>query len=516
MGLLLHLLWIATALGVLIPSVADPDLWGHLLFGRLLLDGTLPSTNAFAYTTPLHPWVNHELLAEAAMATVFDAAGAPGLVAMKIVLGLGTLACIWHAARRRSGSDWAAAIATALAATVMAPGFMIRPQLFTLFFLALTLDALASADYRPAAGARLLPLLFALWVNTHGGVLAGVALVATGMVAAFAVDGARGRGSAGAALGLALFLALAGGALLVNPYGVTLLRFLLTDVTPRVPITEWAPVALGDASFPVFKLVALALGLWLALGRRAGLAESLVVAAATAAALLHRRHIPLFAIAAAPLLAACLADVAARVHRRWDVGAALPWLKPGTAAVAALQLALAGVAAWRDGGTIEVDARTYPVQAVRFLRQNGIVGNVALPFDWGEFALWSLPAGSKVAVDGRFTTAYPQPLLDQAWRFMTGGPGWDDLLTRHASDIVLADRRHAPAQLLRGHPEWEYVYSDPVSIVFLRKVPAQALALEQFHARTLVYDRAPLASAFPAMPRAEAGSGRLARVWRGS
>ena len=66
------------------------------------------------------------------------------------------------------------------------------------------------------------------------------------------------------------------------------------------------------------------------------------------------------------------------------------------------------------------------MQALRFLAQNGIAGKVALPFDWGELALWSLPAGSTVAVDGRFTTAYPQEVLDQSWRFMAGAPGWND------------------------------------------------------------------------------------------
>ena len=38
----LHALWVGTALRILVPSSADPDLWSHLLFGNLLLS---PSGN---------------------------------------------------------------------------------------------------------------------------------------------------------------------------------------------------------------------------------------------------------------------------------------------------------------------------------------------------------------------------------------------------------------------------------------------------------------------------------------
>ena len=514
----LHALWVATAVRILVPSASDPDLWGHVLFGNLLLGGVLPTTNGLAYTVPDHPWVNHELVAEGVMAAVFNLRGAAGLVALKTAVGLATLALVWRAARRRSGERWAASVATAIAALVMAPGLMIRPQLFTLLFLALTLDWLAAADYRARGPARYLPLVVVLWVNTHGGVLAGVGLAAAGVLAALAGRAALAGGPQRSdaqrsdapplelgATGL-LLLAL-GAALLLNPYGTSLLGFLLTGVTPRVPITEWAPVALGDRSFLAFKALGVVAGAWLALSGRGRVPETVIVAAAAAAAVLHRRHIPLFAIAAAPVVAACLADTVDRLRRRSDLVRTVPLLRAAIGAAAALQVALAVAAALRAGGRIEVDARTYPIQAVRFLSQNAIGGNVALPFDWGEFALWSLPPGSRVAIDGRFTTAYPQPLLDQAWRFMTGAPGWDDLLTRYPTDIVLADRTQAPARLLRGHPDWEYVYSDPVSVVFLRRVPSQAAALARFDAGALIYDRTPLDRDFPALARAASGAG---------
>jgi hypothetical protein len=199
-------------------------------------------------------------------------------------------------------------------------------------------------------------------------------------------------------------------------------------------------------------------------------------------------------------------------------------LRGGIVASTALQIALVLVISAHTRGSIDVDPASYPIQALRFLAQNGIHGRVALPFDWGEVALWSLPSGSSVAVDGRFTTAYPQQVLDESWRFMRGGPGWDDLLTRYPTDVVVSARAQPSSQLLRDDPEWAYVYADPVSLVFLRRVPSQAATLARFRAGEFTYDPSPFSDIFPALTRTPTAiaeptwtpsSARIASTWTG-
>ena len=531
---LLHVLWIATAVRVLAPSAADPDLWGHLVFGGILLGGVLPTTNAFSYTAGAHPWVNHELLAEASMALAYRAWGGLGLIVLKAVLGGATLAIVYRTASRRSHATWAAAVATALAAVTMLCGLMIRPQLFTLLFLAVTLHVLARSHYRARGAAWLLPLMNVVWINTHGGVVAGVGLATLALAAGAlrpprpithpdapsSVRSDRGRELARAAL----LVALLAGALLVNPYGLRLPLFLATEVTPHVPITEWAHVPLGDPSFPLFKMTLVALIPWLVWQRRARLPETVVLLATAVVALLHQRHIPLFAIAAAPLVAAMLADTARRLRRRADLQRVRRLAAASLVAVAALQVVFASTSVVRDGTHIDVDPNVYPVQALRFLAQNRIGGRVALPFDWGEVALWSLPPGSTVAIDGRFTTAYPQEVLDEAWRFMQGGPSWDDLLTRHSTEVVISARQQPPAWLLLRNADWEYVYSDPVAVVFVRRGSVAAATLERLRAGELHVDQSPLGRDFPALargadtllPRDPTSSATVADAWRDS
>src|ERR1017187_5647261 len=43
-------------------NTADPDLWGHVLYGEHLLQtGHLARTDPYSWTAPGHEWINHEI-----------------------------------------------------------------------------------------------------------------------------------------------------------------------------------------------------------------------------------------------------------------------------------------------------------------------------------------------------------------------------------------------------------------------------------------------------------------------
>src|SRR5690349_12740586 len=90
----------ATALHFWVRNLADPDLWGHLTWGRLMIhDRTLLRTDTFSYTAAGRPFFDHEWLADLLTAEVFDTFGPVGLIALKLaLLGLMTF-CMLDAAR---------------------------------------------------------------------------------------------------------------------------------------------------------------------------------------------------------------------------------------------------------------------------------------------------------------------------------------------------------------------------------------------------------------------------------
>src|ERR1044071_10187902 len=74
----------ATALSL---NLADPDLWGHVQYGRDALRHGLPTTTTYSYIAEGYPWINHEIVAELAMALVADWCGATRLLIVKSLLG---------------------------------------------------------------------------------------------------------------------------------------------------------------------------------------------------------------------------------------------------------------------------------------------------------------------------------------------------------------------------------------------------------------------------------------------
>src|SRR5271166_4072343 len=63
---------------------ADPDLWGHVAFGRAMLaTHRLAFHDPYSYSAPGHLWLNHEWLSEALMGAFYDLGGVIGLKLMK-------------------------------------------------------------------------------------------------------------------------------------------------------------------------------------------------------------------------------------------------------------------------------------------------------------------------------------------------------------------------------------------------------------------------------------------------
>ena len=74
---------------------SDPDLWGHVLFGRqLLAHGVLPRENPYSYSAPGFPWLHHEWLSEVLMGALFDKLGTAGLKLLKFTCTTGTICFI--------------------------------------------------------------------------------------------------------------------------------------------------------------------------------------------------------------------------------------------------------------------------------------------------------------------------------------------------------------------------------------------------------------------------------------
>jgi hypothetical protein len=483
---------LALAVSQFAENTADPDLWAHTLVGEhILMTGRLQRAEPYSWTAPGTPWINHELLAEIALGAAHRLAGGTGILLLKILVGL--LAFGIALQLGGDGLPWPRrAVAWAVGAVAVVEisfGFAARPQIFTVLGLVLELWLLRRIARGNWRWAFALPVLCALWVNTHGGVLAAIALLAasTAVLTAqlfqnkFQAPASRAPSEAVSARAVgALWAAcvICPAALLVNPYGWKLIRWTVSGVLwlhQGTKLEEWSAPGWNWDHAAFFILIALAAVSFAGTRlRRAGW-EIVVCAGLAVFALRSVRHTPLFAIAALAFVPPHLADVLARLRPSF---AGLEQLARSRAAqrMAAVLLALAtaGIAAAtftlhkENPLTMEAPKSQYPVSAIAFMRGHDLRGNLIPFFDWGEMCLWELP-DCAVSLDGRWETCYPRDLIAGHWKFFRGEPVDKRILDLDRADLALLPVNLAGAVALSKEHGWRAVYFDDLAVVLARQ-----------------------------------------------
>jgi hypothetical protein len=473
--------WIALAC---FRPTGTEDLWWTLRVGDSILgERAVPRTLTWTHEALADlPYVCHAWLATVAYSAVKAAFGLGAVPALPALIACATFGCLlWMA--RRLGAPWLLALAVSdLALYVVLPRMMCRAEVFGYLFFALALVAVAGyvRTRRVAEIAWLAPLAL-LWANTHGSfllLLGLLPLVALGL----ALDAWRAAGhrldawlpslfSRESGLLFGVFL-LALGASLVNPYGAELIRSAIAQSTSnvwRLSIEEWRPLWADGSLPPHFVAPAALAALAIATGwRRLSFVSMLLAVALAALALRSNRHLALFGIGAAFLLA----DSARGVELGRVARAAL-----AGGLVAALVSANATNA--RPFGLAERSLARNPSQwmtpqGLDFVRAN-VRGNVLNRWHLGGLLIYFAWPQVRVCIDSR-ADPYPFAYFRSFQRALYGSARDTlDFVDAYAIDHIIVDRRLYEAEFrrkLRGLRGFRLVYADSRSVVLSRTLPA--------------------------------------------
>jgi hypothetical protein len=477
---------LAIAFFSLVPAVADPDLWGHIRFGQLTwAAGSVVREDPFSYLTAGYEWVNHEWLSEVVFAGLYALGGGRALLLFKLALALLIAGLVYRHLCRAGLDELRAGLVLFAVVILLMPGLLtVRPQAFTFLAFLITLCILYAAEMGRPRALWFLPPLFAAWINFHGGVLAGLGVV--GIWAFGRALSAWPRIRANLIEGLrelwlpAAVIAGCAVALLLNPYGIGLPAFLLrTGTVPRLDIIEWQPLQIASPRGGVY-LVSLAFAAF-AMLRGNGPRNTpllLVFAVLALLPLTAVRHLQLYALGFGVLLADRMAAAWSR-HPAPGAGGTNR-LRPifvGLTLASAAMFTLRGAPHLR---CIRIDTQRsipFPARAVEWLDRSGVEGNLAVYFDWGEYALWHLAPEIRVSMDGRRETVYPDSIYAEYFRFQNGIGEWQDLLEKRPTDLVLFPKARPVFNLMSLQPGWQKVYEDDLGGVFARVGRPQLVAL---------------------------------------
>jgi hypothetical protein len=482
---------------------ADPDLWGHVKFGEALWETkTLSPHNLYSFTAPNHPWINHEWLSELFFYATYRFFGDTGLLLLKLGVGLVIVWLIYDIALFRGAQIVVLAMGLGLVISVMSPGFMVRPHIFSLLFFALFFHILHCYLERQKNKLWLLPFIMIIWCNSHGGFLIGwvqytVVLVWQGLAWIFK------ERKVGPSLKVLLFwYLLTTAACFVTPNGIKLLAFLYHSLSQPRPIGEWDPIGLWDTSFLRFKVLAAAFVVSLAYPSPQNKRWEIAMIGATIVfAFKHQRHVPFFAIMVGPYLvewlSLLLASLQLNMGKTVLSRASCSVLFVFFLLVAAYHIGHATYRYMKAGFHIIVDPLYYPVQAVQFMQTNEIKGNVLLPFEWGEYAIWKLYPSCLVSIDGRFRTAYPETVLRDHIFPANDDAAWTRLIDMYPADIILSRQIPFFWNMIRASKDWVYIYSDRAAIIFVRNNAKNRNVLKNLRDGKLVYPQEPVSVYFP-------------------
>ncbi len=452
--------------------LVDPDSWWHIKVGQnILATHHWPTTDPFSFTVAGTPWMAYEWLGDVLFGAVARYGGLLGLDVLLIVLASIVMLALYAYATIRSGNSKAGFVASGLLCSLAFASFNLRPQMLGYLFLVLTLIAVERFRQGKPRALWFLPPLFLIWINTHGSWVIGLGVLfvfwASGLMEFRfgSIEAQRWRPTERIRLEFVFLLCLA--AIPLTPYGTRLAAYPFT-VASSLPVNvgnvmEWQSMPFNIPGGKLFLAVVLAFFLAQMVFRPTWrVAELVLLFGGTVMACLHVRFLLLFVPFFAPLFATLLARWLPRYDRAKEhyvlnavlmalVTTSMVWYFPSSTNIR------------------QIVARNYPVKAVDYLRQHRVPGPMYNTYGYGGYLVWSRWPEQKVFIDGRGDLYEVAGVFSDYLEVADLKPAAFAVLRGYGIRSCLLDRKEALATVLAARPDWQQVYSDDVSVLFVRR-----------------------------------------------
>jgi len=477
-------IWI-TFLGVVAMAARvsiDSDTWWHLRAGQWMIENrAMMQVDSFSYTRAGTAWQYPGLWIEILFFNLYQVFDIGGLNLWTTLMVTVAFAFLWPSL---SGNVFLRAFVTIFAALVSAIHWVARPHLVTFVLVALFLWFLE--DYRWGRGKHninWLPVLMVIWVNSHGGYLAGFLIWGVYVVGLIFQDEQTNvkvhkKNRLRHLLMIGFLMALA---TLLNPQGLSLVSLPFSTISrsaEQLWIAEWQTPNFHELRMQPFAwLLLLTLGVVGASKKRLTLVEFFLVAGFGYLGLIASRNIPLFAFTAAVVLSRHGDDLLKTWTKkqkiqtlqnlgdspdpiRWQ--AWLNWALVGVLLIA-VTIKLGSVLLSEEN--LRNIRKAMPADAVHFIKEAEPQGRLFNAYNWGGYLICALPE-YPVFVDGR-ADLHGDEIINQWMQVIQAKDGWQDILAAWDINLILLEPYQPVARLL-ALEGWTLLYEDDIAIVYGR------------------------------------------------
>ena len=489
-------------------KIWDTDTWWHLKTGQIITDtGALPRGDVFSHSKTGEEWINDEWLGDYLLFSTFKKYGVTGLQVLVCVFSVLVAFITFQTAARLGAHPLVSAPLVAAAVLASRIRLSPRPEIFSIFLICsvffLVTRILSPPEKslnrsgdpvpgKPGIEPVLIPVLQVLWVNIHPGAPFSILILVSAIVSAAAAFILLGRSpivlepevSARSMRILGFTFILTVLATLLNPYGFHGLsapfKFSGNPAFLKF-IEEWAAVPWkqyfslngppGHIAVPLFISAGIAAFATCLKRRRLNIFHIAVFCITLFMALTSRRFIAVFSLIAAPVAAAAITQALASILKSNRIRNIL------TTAI----ILILGISAFASGPRSPrfswgygVNERSYPFQAIEFIRKNNFSGNMYNTFDLGGPLIWGLYPEHKVFSDGR-VPVYGNDFYMDIIRF-DGAPSigrWNEMQDEFEFAFAIIDRERegVAGAITAGEGGWRLVYWDSYTLIYAKDVP---------------------------------------------
>jgi len=462
---------VVALLSMFTAPAGDPDTWFHLRTGAYIVEHhKLPDPDPFSWTTylgqPAYPGeamtrdlnIKHEWGAQTILYLAYAAGGFGGLVLFRACCLIAFCGVLGWVVWRRTARFYMAIAATVAAAMMARTVATDRPYLITYLLMAVSIWIFERR--RPL---WVLPPLFILWANAHGGYFMGWVIAGAYCAEALWQRLRKHPPADEKTLWMASVAAILASGL--NPTFFTVVPGMLAyrQSALQRSLKEWHSPDLWPLSWYSGLLIAgVIVLLWQY--RRARVADWLMFAVFAGLSLMAQRNVILIGVIAPIVIMSYLPE----------------WKLPPMAAFIA-PLVLLAIAGERvvsgQAFQLRMDAWQYPAGPVKFLKDHNVREPMFNIYESGGYLMWDAWPLQKTFVDGRaLNESVFQDYMKIALNYRDAQP----LLDRYGVQVLLLQGFEywrgtvymlSAALADPSQSKWKLVYQDRTGLVFMRTPP---------------------------------------------
>lgn len=489
-------------------KIEDPDIWWHLRTGQYIIEeGVFPFQNIFSYSASSHIWIAYSWLTEIIFYNI-SLLGLNWLIFFKAFLIVSTFTIVLNITYRASHKNFnLSVLITSLMAYISSGSWLERPQLFSFLFTAFFVYILRAFEYEEKKLLWFIPLITFLWVDLHIYFVVGIGMLFiylfSSLVKEWNLSGEEKEKEKRKRRTLAKVTVVSLLVCFINPYTYRIFLEVF-----RLASEQWARKNVMELQSPnfhhirnLFFEVMLFLSIFsLSISkRRPSLVDLVLFFGFTYQALYAIRDLPFWCIVVAPILCSHLGDTFIYFKKNQHLLKNEGKINISQARIFLfidnflkrfypfINWFLAGILIGVIFSRFPIDKSPescvgkgrFPIQAVKFIKENNISGEMFNPFNWGGYLIYTLYPEWKVSVDGR-TQSYGDTFLEDYDMVHNLSIGWEKKFEKYNANFVLWMRKSPLTEVFLLMEDWKLVYSDDMAVIFIKNIPQNREIIDKY------------------------------------